>query len=107
MTVLFAALALIVGAAPSAGAAPQHAQTQAAKAASPSGYSSKPYCSSHSSLCADTYDSSGYYVGHDEPSVEFKSGLAGSGNDVTYTLTLPTDPRRQPHASGAGSSAWN
>jgi hypothetical protein len=26
---------------------------------------------------------------------------------MTYTLTLPTDPRRQPNASGAGGSTWN
>ncbi len=26
---------------------------------------------------------------------------------MTYTLTLPTDPRQQPNASGAGGSTWN
>ena len=105
--VLFAVFALIVGAAPSVSAQPVRAQAAGAKAAYPSGYSPRPYCSSHSSLCADTYDTSGYYVGHDEPSVEFKSGVQGSGNDMTYTLTLPTDPRQQPNASGAGGSTWN
>jgi hypothetical protein len=105
--VLFAVFALIVGGAPSASAQPARAQAAGAKAAYPSGYSLRPYCSSHSSLCADTYDTNGYYVGHDEPSVEFKSGVPGSGNDMTYTLTLPTDPRQQPNASGAGGSTWN
>jgi hypothetical protein len=46
-------------------------------------------------------------VGHDEPSVEFKSGVPGSGNDMTYTITLLTDPKQQPNASGAGGSTWN
>jgi len=33
-----------------------------------------------------------YYVGHDEPSVLFYSSQAGSGNRMTYRLTLPKDP---------------
>ena len=49
----------------------------------------------------------GGYVGHDEPSVEFKSGQAGSGNDMTYTVKLPKDPRKQPNATGAGGTTWN
>jgi hypothetical protein len=64
-------------------------------------------CVSRSSLCADMYDSpAGDYVGHDEPSIEFKSGLAGSGNDMTYVVTLPTEPTARPSASGAGST-WD
>src|SRR5215472_3167665 len=39
------------------------------------------------------------YVGHDEPSVLFYSSQAGSGNQMTYHLTLPTDPA--PTQSGA------
>ena len=51
-----------------------------------------PLCISHASLCADAYDNPGYeYVGHDEPSLEFKSGQPGSGNDMTYTVRLPGD----------------
>jgi hypothetical protein len=68
----------------------------------------EPLCQSNRSLCADNglnYD--GKYVGHDEPSLEFRSGLAGSGNDMTYVVTLPKDPKTQPNASGAGSSTWN
>jgi hypothetical protein len=64
-------------------------------------------CQSRSSLCIDTYDNpSGEYVGHDEPSVEFKSSQPGSGNDITYTMTLPSDPKTQPTASGTGAT-WN
>jgi hypothetical protein len=67
-----------------------------------------PLCQSRASLCADTYtDPPGAaYVGHDEPSVEFKSGIPGSGNDITYTVTLPREPRRLPTESGVGAT-WN
>ena len=37
----------------------------------------------------------------------FKSGRPGSGNDMTYTITLPKDPKTQPNASGAGGATWN
>ncbi|KQZ89040.1 hypothetical protein ASD62_06700 [Phycicoccus sp. Root563] len=68
----------------------------------------EPLCQGRSSLCADTFDNpAGEYVGHDEPSVLFKSGVRGSGNDITYTVELPRDPRTQPTASGATGSTWN
>ena len=67
----------------------------------------EPLCQSRASLCPDSYDGlEGEYVGHDEPSLEFKSGVTGSGNDMTYAITLPRDPRRFPTASGAGAT-WN
>ena len=47
----------------------------------------EPLCVSHSSLCADIYSNPGdEYVGHDEPSLEFKSSEPGSGNDITYQV---------------------
>jgi hypothetical protein len=65
-------------------------------------------CTSSASLCADPADNpNGEYVGHDEPSLEFKSGVPGSGNDITYLMTLPSDPKKQPNASGAGGTTWN
>jgi hypothetical protein len=69
----------------------------------------EPLCQSRTSLCTDAYTNPpGEYVGHDEPSVEFKSGQPGSGNDITYTITLPTEPNAFPTASGGpGSSTWN
>jgi hypothetical protein len=68
----------------------------------------KPLCQSRSSLCTDLADNPGEdYVGHDEPSVLFKSGLPGSANDITYTITLPKDPAAQPTASGATGTTWN
>ena len=67
-----------------------------------------PLCSSGSSLCADPYDNPyGQYVGHDEPSLIYKSGIPGSGNDMTYTVTLPKDPKQQPNASGTGGGTWD
>jgi hypothetical protein len=39
------------------------------------------------------------YVGHDEPSVLFYSNQSGSGNQMTYHLTLPKDP--SPTQAGA------
>jgi hypothetical protein len=36
-------------------------------------------CSSSASVCADPQGTpGGYYVGHDEPSLEFKSGVPGN-----------------------------
>ena len=68
----------------------------------------EPLCQSDHSLCPDIYNNpKGDYVGHDEPLVEFKSGLAGSGNNMTYTMTLPKDPKKQPNKSGNGGSTWN
>ena len=64
-------------------------------------------CATHVSLCADPHGGlDGYYVGHDEPSLEFKSSVPGSGNDMTYVMTLPKDPTVQPNASGAGGTTW-
>jgi hypothetical protein len=69
----------------------------------------EPLCQSRTSLCTDAYTNPpGEYVGHDEPSVEFKSGQPGSGNDISYTITLPTEPNSFPTASGGpGSPTWN
>ncbi|HEY7283300.1 MAG TPA: hypothetical protein VID47_17095 [Actinomycetota bacterium] len=68
----------------------------------------EPICQSHLSLCADTYDTIGEdYVGHDEPSVLFKSDEPGSGNDVSYDIRLPKDPPgEKPQNDGTGG-VWN
>jgi hypothetical protein len=65
-------------------------------------------CDESSSICADPegwLDT--WYVGHDEPSLEFKSSRPGTGNDMTYVMTLPRDPRQQPNATGDGGTTWN
>ena len=64
-------------------------------------------CESHRALGADPYDSIGDgYVGHDEPSVLFKSSVPGSGNDITYELTLPLEPKQKPENDGSGGT-WD
>src|SRR3954447_19546612 len=70
--------------------------------------STEPVCESAGSLCADLRRVPGAdYVGHDEPSVLFKSDEPGSGNDITYTVTLPTDPKKQPRNNGPEGATWN
>ena len=49
----------------------------------------------------------GYYVGHDEPSLEFKSNIPGSGNDMTYLMTLPKDPKASRPRRRSNSTTWN
>ncbi len=67
-----------------------------------------PVCQSRASVCTDPYNNvSGDYVGHDEPSVEFKSDVPGSGNDITYTITLPTEPKKRPRNNGPEGATWN
>jgi len=68
----------------------------------------EPLCQSHVALCTDTYnDLTDDYVGHDEPSVLFKSDAPGSGNDVSYDIRLPKEPQGpKPKNDGSGST-WN
>jgi hypothetical protein len=104
---VLAAAGLII--APAITASAQSHQSQAPHQAQSvgAGYHD-PVCASANSLCADPYQTpNGKYVGHDEPSVEYKSGVPGSGNDMTYVVTLPRDPKRQPNATGVGGSTWN
>jgi hypothetical protein len=71
-------------------------------------YDQKPYCSSGKSTCADIWrHAPGHYVGHDEPSVLFKSKIPGSGNNMAYTMTLPRDPKAQPNTTGKGGTTWS
>jgi hypothetical protein len=54
-------------------------------------------CAYSNALCtevANPEDIWGYtYVGHDEPAVLFYSTKAGSGNDMTYKVTVPREPK--------------
>ena len=66
-----------------------------------------PFCERFEYLCTKTihrYNYEGAYTGHDEPSVLFYSNKAGSGNNMTYRLTLPKDPVAQPKQDGSGST---
>ena len=58
-------------------------------------------------FCAEQADVPGYeYVGHDEPSLLFYSGTAGSGNNNVWRLRLPKDPPTLPRQDGHGGT-WN
>jgi hypothetical protein len=46
------------------------------------------------------------YIGHDEPSLLFYSGKAGAGNENTYNLRLPREPKVMPRQDGGGGT-WN
>jgi hypothetical protein len=52
-------------------------------------------CSTAAAMCTEVANSDevfGHYVGHDEPSLLFYSHKAGSGNHMSYNVTLPTEP---------------
>jgi hypothetical protein len=101
-------LALVALALPAAAAGQSPPTSGAATRASAAQAYHDSLCQSHSSLCADPYTTLGdEYVGHDEPSVLFKSDVPGSGNDITYVVTLPKEPKARPSASGAGGGTWN
>jgi hypothetical protein len=52
-------------------------------------------CSTAAAMCTEVADSDryfGHYVGHDEPSLAFYSNRPGSGNRMSYNVTLPVEP---------------
>jgi len=52
-------------------------------------------CAQAAALCTEVANSDevfGHYVGHDEPSLAFYSHKPGSGNHMSYTVTLPKEP---------------
>jgi hypothetical protein len=49
------------------------------------------------------FSDNGHYIGHDEPDLTFLSSRPGSGNDVTWTETLPMDPAADPTVANPGS----
>jgi hypothetical protein len=59
-------------------------------------------------LCTEVQDpeeifGEDHYVGHDEPSLLFYSNQPGSGNVMTWQLTLPKDPSTLPTQRGGGT----
>ncbi len=42
----------------------------------------------------------GYYIGHDEPTIQFYSRQPGSSTNVTWIQTLPRDPKALPTVRG-------
>ena len=49
------------------------------------------------------FHDNGHYIGHDEPDMTFLSSAQGSGNDVSWSQTLPRDPSALPTATHPGS----
>lgn len=83
------------------GYAPQSAQAANPKA-NPQHYHQN--CAAGAGTCTEVWDSEAvfgqnHYVGHDEPSTLFYSNQPGSGNQMRYQLTLPTDPATNPLSS--------
>jgi hypothetical protein len=67
------------------------------------------YCVKFSGQCVDPEPNiapAGEYVGHDEPSVEFRSTKPGTGYDMTYQIQLPTNPPVRPQQDGGGGT-WD
>lgn len=87
---------LLVGVAIAIAVGAQSAAAQAPTWSAPS--TASPHainCAWASAMCTEVSSSDdvfGHYVGHDEPSVLFDSNVPGSGNHMSYNLTLPTDP---------------
>jgi hypothetical protein len=50
------------------------------------------------------FEDNGTYVGHDEPSVKFISRAPGSGNNMSYLMRLPRDPKGKPTVSPNGKT---
>src|SRR5215467_2738604 len=63
-----------------------------------------PFCEQNAVTCTELAQPVAGYTGHDEPSLLFYSNTAGSGNDSTYTLRLPTDPPTLPRQDGSGGT---
>src|SRR5438874_13652115 len=67
----------------------------------------RPHCDDNATTCAEVFKSIGHngeYVGHEEPAVLFYSNAAGSGNSMSYRMTLPTEPPTLPTQDGTGGT---
>ena len=94
----FVALAAVVAAFAVSGAL-RSATPSNAEAAPASSAHHTINCATSTTLCTEVHDSEsvfGYYVGHDEPATLFYSNVPGSGNQMKYEMTLPSDPPPTP-----------
>jgi hypothetical protein len=108
VTIAASATALLAGIIPAVTMTTAHA---ASSATNPLKWGLCSGYNSHGADCTDVsnaYPPSGWggaYVGHDEPSVLFYSNHPGSGNNDTYTMRLPAEPRTPPKQDGTGGTA--
>jgi hypothetical protein len=59
-------------------------------------------CTEIASNSDEGFLDNGHYVGHDEPDIGFFSHRHGSGNRMTYRVTLPVDPAQPAQANFGG-----
>jgi hypothetical protein len=119
---LAASVAVTALAVPSASLAASHTRAAAARPASGTSYKPRGFgdldCNGHSPIqhpikigdysCAEVHggphnghlEDNGFYIGHDEPTVQFYSNKPGSSNNVSYVQTLPRDPSALPTVHG-------
>ena len=121
---LAACVAVTALALPSASLAASHqaaARAGAHKAPGTSAYQGHAFgnldCNGHSPIqhpikisnnCAEVHggphnghlEDNGYYIGHDEPLVQFYSNKPGSSSNLSYVQTLPRDPKALPTVHG-------
>ncbi|HEX9134387.1 MAG TPA: hypothetical protein VF844_19015 [Ktedonobacteraceae bacterium] len=94
LSIAFSLLALVTVVAGFSVAGALRAATSSARAAAAHAHIN---CAAGAITCSEVWDSEavfgeGNYIGHDEPSTLFYSNVAGSGNQMRYQLTLPSDP---------------
>ena len=121
---LAASVALAAFAVPSVSMAASHpaAARPGASAAQKASYQGAAFgnldCNGHSLIqhpikiggyiCAEVHggthnghlEDNGYYIGHDEPLVQFYSNKPGSSSNLSYVQTLPRDPKALPTVHG-------
>jgi hypothetical protein len=121
---LAASVAVTALALPSASLAASHqaAPHPGSSAAHPAAYQGSAFgnldCNGHSPIqhpikiggyiCAEVHggthnghlEDNGYYIGHDEPLVQFYSNKPGSSSNLSYVQTLPRDPKALPTVHG-------
>jgi hypothetical protein len=95
MSIAFSLVALVAVVAGLMATGALRGSAQAAKASSPSHMYLN--CAAGAITCTEVWDSEAvfgenHYIGHDEPSTLFYSNVPGSGNQMSYKLTLPKDP---------------
>jgi hypothetical protein len=119
MTAALAAAQLWVG--PGTGLAASHgSRTGSPVAAAKIARTGELDCNGHSPvqrpvkpdgiICAEVHfepggsrlEDNGYYIGHDEPTIQFYSNRPGSSVNLTYVQRLPRDPRARPTVKGPG-----
>jgi len=121
--ILAASVAVTALAVPSASLAASHGRAAApARSASGTSYKSRGFgdldCNGHSPIqrpikvgdyaCAEVHggpsnghlEDNGYYIGHDEPLLQFYSNKPGSSTNLSYVQTLPHDPKALPTVHG-------